>query len=390
MISSIHLFFLLLSFICPLIASHQTDVKESMSFLVVVPSFPKIHDVCMLNFITGLIDRGHKVHIYALNEGDFINVQQDVIDYDLVNKTFFKKLPHSHSLRKYDVIVFQLGHLLFDVKKRRKFKGKVAVCLRGYDVTGFLRENPHAYKKHFDSCDLFMPVCEAFKKILINIGCPSEKIAVHHSSIDCSKFTFKEREMPRHGIINIVSAGRFVEKKGFEYAIRAVAQLIKKYPRIRYTIIGAGQLKEKYQDLIQELNIEDYITLDNWHAHEEYIDILNNAHIFILPSVTAQNNDQEGIPNVLKEAMAMGLLVVATDHSGNSELIEDGISGYLVPERDSDAIVQAIDNLLNSPEQWKSMQLVAVDKIHREFDKEKENDKLEQLFYKLLEKKERL
>lgn len=234
-----------------------------------------------------------------------------------------------------------------------------------------------------------MPVCEAFKKILINIGCPLRKIAVHHSSIDCSKFIFKEREMPQQGIINIVSAGRFVEKKGFEYAIQAIAQLVKKYPQIRYTIIGAGQLKEKYQDLIRELNIEDYIQLDGWHAHEEYIDILDSAHIFILPSVTAENNDQEGIPNVLKEAMAMGLLVVATDHSGNGELIEHGISGYLVPERDTDAIVQAIDKFLTSPKQWKSMQLAAVEKIHREFDKEKENDKLEQLFYKLIEKKER-
>ena len=78
---------------------------------------------------------------------------------------------------------------------------------------------------YFDSCDLFMPVCEAFKKIAERIGCNPEKIVVQHSAIDCSRFIFKERKRPRRSTINIVSAGRFVEKKGFDYAIRAIAQL---------------------------------------------------------------------------------------------------------------------------------------------------------------------
>lgn len=357
--------------------------QQPMKILMVVASFPKIHDICMLNQMTGLIDRGHDVHIYALHKGDFINVQEDVIKYDLINKTIFE-MPDSFD--EYDIIMFQLGHKLFDVKKTHNFQGKVAVCLRGYDITGFLRENPHAYDQYFDTCDLFMPVCEAFKKLLEQEGCPSEKIVVHHSAIDLSRFTFQHVNLPEEGIFNIISAGRFVEKKGFEYSIRAVARLVKKYPNIRYRIIGDGILKSKYKKLIKKLHVNKNIKLDGWHNHDEYIAILQQAHLFILPSVTADNNDQEGIPNVLKEAMAMGLLVVATDHSGNGELIENKVSGFLVPERSSHLICKTVEYILNNYDAWLPIQLAAVDKVHQEFDRETENDKLEAIFYDLLQK----
>ena len=64
------------------------DQKQPMKILMVVATFPKIHDICMLNQMTGMIDRGHEVHMFASSKGDCINVQEDVIMYDLVNKTF--------------------------------------------------------------------------------------------------------------------------------------------------------------------------------------------------------------------------------------------------------------------------------------------------------------
>ena len=175
-----HVGFLCLLFLmCP--TSVDAAIKKPMKILMVVPSFPKIHDICMLNQMTGLIDRGHDVHIYSLLRGDFSHVQQEVITYDLIHKTFFK-LPRS--LDEYDIVVFQLGHKLFDIKKTHNFKGKVVVCLRGYDITGFLKENPNFYQKYFDSCDLFMPVCEAFKKILSD---PQYKEELRKKSLDTVK-----------------------------------------------------------------------------------------------------------------------------------------------------------------------------------------------------------
>ena len=181
-----------------------------------------------------------------------------------------------------------------------------------------------------------------------------------------------------------MSAGRFIEKKGLIYAINAIAPIVKKYPHVRYTLIGDGILKKKYKRRIKKWNVKDKIKMVGWCTHKKYIELLEKAHLFVLPSITAQNNDQEGIANVLKEAMAMGLLTIATDHSGNAELIEDKVSGFLVPERNSKAIYKVIDAILQSPHQWQKMQNAAVEKVHTEFDKEKENDKLEAILYRLI------
>lgn len=357
--------------------------NKSMKILMVVASFPKIHDICMLNQITGLIDRGHDVWIYSLHKGDMVNIQDDVARYNLVKKTIFYDLPET--LDDYDIVMFQLGHKLVNIRKTHHYKGKIVVCLRGYDITGYLQEKPHAYDAYFDICDLFMPVCEFFKTLLLTQGCPKDKIIVHHSAIDCSKFKFKQRQLPRQGNINIVSSGRFVEKKGFAYSIRAVANLIKKFPNIKYTIIGEGILKKKYKKLIRRLGVEDRIKLDGWHAHDEYIAILDKAHIFIAPSVVADNNDQEGIPNVLKEAMAMGIVTIATNHAGNPELINDNVSGFLVQERSIAQISETIEYILNNQEKWPSMQEAAAQKIRQEFERENENDKLEAILLNLLQ-----
>jgi len=360
-----------------------TFSKQRLNILMDLPSFPKIHDICMLNQITGLLGKGHRVIIKALKLGDTKNLQKDVIKYQLLSKTIIGN-DFPKNLNDYDIVVFQLGHKAVNIKKTHNFKGKVVICLRGYDITGFIKDNLHAYDEFFNTCDLFMPVCEAFKTTLQKLGCNPHKIIVHHSGIDCNSFAFKARTIPKTGTINILSAGRYVEKKGFIYSIIAVTHLIKKYPRIRYTIIGDGELKQKYTRLINKLGMRGKITLVNWYPHEEYIKVLDRSHIFIVPSVTANDNDQEGIPNVLKEAMAMGLFVIGTDHSGNSELIQNNVSGFLVPERSASSIENIVEYILNNSEKLTDMQKAARFKVEQEFDNKKVNDMLEKIFLNLV------
>lgn len=356
--------------------------NQTMKILMVVAEFPKIHDICILNQITGLIDRGHDVNIFSFLRGDCSHVQKRVLEYKLLEKTIFGQLPNN--LNNYDIVMFQLGHKLIDIRKSHNYQGKIVVCLRGYDITGYLKEHPYGYHQYFNSCDLFLPVCNAFKKKLEELGCDPNKIIVHHSAIDCSQFKFNPKQITKKNNINVVSAGRFIEKKGFVYAIHAIAKLIKKFPNVRYRIIGNGPLKQDYIDLINELRIENGIQIEDWYTHDEYIKILNSSHIFVLSSVTAENNDQEGIPNVLKEAMAIGLPVVATTHSGNRELIEDHVTGFLVPERDSKSLYYALKYIIKHPKLLRSIQEEAMRKVHQEFEIEKLNDELETILYNLV------
>ncbi len=347
----------------------------TLKILMVVPSFPKISDVHMLNQITGLIDLGLDVYIYTKRKNQFSKIQEDVKKYDLENRTFYKELPPN--LDEFDIVIFQLGHRAFDVKKEWNFKGKLAICFRGYDMSGYIKENPKVYDTIFPICDLFLPVCKLFEERIISLGGDPKNIAVIHSAIDCTRFKFKKRYAPQpHQKINIISAGRFVEKKGFEYAIRAVARLVKKHPNIRYTIIGGGPLAKRLKGLIKKLKVSKYVRILGWQTHDELVKILDKSHLFVAPSVTAKNGDLEGIPNVLKEAMAMGLLVISTYHAGIPELVEHGQSGLLVHERDYVALAKQIHYLMTHQKIWPLMGKFARKKVEEQFNKDQENKRL--------------
>ena len=139
-------------------------------------------------------------------------------------------------------------------------------------------------------------------------------------------------------MIRFVSVCRLIEKKGMRYAIKAIAKVIKKYKNIHFTIIGDGPLKKELKKLIKKRKIRNHVTLFGWATHDQIVNILDQSHIFLLPSITAENGDEEGIANALKEAMAMGLVSIGTWHAGNPELIDDSISGFLVPQKNSELL----------------------------------------------------
>ncbi|QQR62660.1 glycosyltransferase [bacterium] len=301
------------------------------------------------------------------------------------------------NLHKSDDIYIQFGDLgakLLSQIKNKQFKGGVVVCFRGNDISGILNKNPHMYDDLFKQADLFLPVCDFFKERLISLGCPAEKIITHHSAIETKKFTFKERAIKPDQRLNLISVARIAPKKGLEYTIQAVAHLKQTYPHIRCTVIGEAQpnhleYKRYLKALVKELGIEENVIFYGWAKTEDIIKELNTSDIFVLPSVTAQDGDQEGIPNALKEAMAVGLPVIATDHAGNSELIDHMQSGILVEEKNVEAITNAIEWILENQTSVKQMTKNARKKIEDEFDIESVITKLEYIFDTLIKEKKR-
>ena len=201
--------------------------------------------------------------------------------------------------------------------------------------------------------------------------------------IDCQKFTFTPRQPHPDGQIRLVTIARLVEKKGIEYSIRAVAKLSQIDPNLKYNIVGDGELRESLECLIQELDVGDTIKLLGWKDSKEIIKILNSAHIFLAPSVTSHNGELEGIPVVLMEAMAMGLPVVSTQHSGIPELVEDGVSGFLVPERDSEALAEKINYLIQHPDIWVQMGKEGRLQVEKFHNIDRLNERLIEIYQKL-------
>jgi colanic acid/amylovoran biosynthesis glycosyltransferase len=171
-----------------------------------------------------------------------------------------------------------------------------------------------------------------------------------------------------------------VEKKGIRYGIEAVGCLIASGRPVRYTVIGEGPMRAELQELVRALDLLEHVTFEGWKSHDEVVVWMKAADVLLVPSVIAADGDEEGIPNVAKEAMAMGLPVLATRHGGIPELIGDGVSGVLVPERDSAALAERLIELIDHPERWARMGTAARRRIEAEYDIERLNDELVALY----------
>jgi colanic acid/amylovoran biosynthesis glycosyltransferase len=362
---------------------------KPLHILFVVGHFPSPSQIFILNMMTGLIDQGHKVSIFSFNKDSLVNMHPNIKKYNLLKHVTYNTLPAK--LPKCDIVFCQFGYLGQKVFEMPRLSGwlkerRVVVCLRGSDLTAHFKQDPTRYKRLFRRANLFLPVCDYFRKKLIKLGCKHSKTVVYHSAIDCSQFSFISRIKPDNNHINFVSVCRFVKKKGLDDAIKAFAEIVRKYPKVHYFIVGDGEERTYLELLVYQLNLQDNVTFCGWKSHEEVVSILDKSHIFMLPSKKVDDGNEEGIPNALKEAMAMGLISIGTWHAGTPELIDHGVSGFLVSEQNVIELAQMIDYIIEHPGIWESVGLAARKKIEDEFETKQSIEKLEKLFYGLLDK----
>ncbi|MFQ5628509.1 MAG: glycosyltransferase family 4 protein, partial [bacterium] len=147
----------------------------------------------------------------------------------------------------------------------------------------------------------------------------------------------------------LLAVGRLVEKKGFPYLIEACKQLREQGIQFRCEIAGDGPMHAQLEKQVWQSGLDDAIVLHGALPPEEIKKFYAQASLFVLPSFITKSGDRDGIPNVILEAMAMALPVVATRVSGIPEAIVHEETGLLVPEKDADALAQAIINLLSNP-----------------------------------------
>ena len=410
-----------------------------MKIAHVVEKFPHLSETFALNQMAGAIERGHDVEILALQgpTEHLDNVHPIVDNYNLLEKVKFSpSIPDNFLVRlaklaghlgrspnrnwpvvlqllngfrygqeafalrllyrampllggaRYDIIHCQFGTtglvaLLF--RDLGLLDGQLVVSFRGRDISWAVNHyGDRVYDRLFREASVYLPNSRFFGQRVLDLGGDPEKLHVHGSGIDTARFQFKPRSRQSEGTTRIVTIGRLVEKKGIEYAIRAVAKLAPTHPAIDYAIIGDGPLKQELQTLIDRLNVGHIVTLLGWKRQEELIDILDCSHILVAPSVTADDGDADAPVNTLKEAMAMGLPAIGTWHGGIPELLEDGRSGYLVPERDVDALAARLADLIDRPQDWATMGAIGRKKVETCYDMNVLNDDLIAIYASLL------
>lgn len=140
----------------------------------------------------------------------------------------------------------------------------------------------------------------------------------------------------------VVFVGRLVEKKGVEYLLKAFTAIIQKHSDARLVIAGDGPLMNQLVDLASVLKIADATDFVGYVSGEKKTNLLCNASVYVVPSIIADDGDAEGLPVSLLEGLAYSNICVATNESGASEIITNSTSGFLVPQKDVDALESAI------------------------------------------------
>lgn len=303
----------------------------------------------------------------------------------------YNELPSIFRKKKVNIIHARFGTTgakLLSVKKKTKLP--MLTSFHGFD----LPSNKNTRRKYgknlrrlFKEGDLFTATSKNMRKILMKYGCPPKKVIVHHSGIDVHQFSFKPREKPKDKKITILSVGRLVEKKGMEYLIDAFAKVRKKNSNVYLRIVGDGELRKKLKRKVRRLGLKKRIKFLGELTHEEVAKEMQKSHLFVLASLKDKNGNQEGIPNVIKEAMASGMPVVSTRHAGIPELVRDGESGYLVSEKNSKALSKTLLKLVRRPHKWEKMGEVGREIVEESFNVHKQIDKLEAIYDRLLGRK---
>lgn len=358
---------------------------QPMKILYVVDKFPYYTKTVILNQIISLLELGHDVYIYASKGNKSDKLDPEIFKYNILERTYHHCMPPD--LNTYDVIAFQYGDLgksFAKLKKVCKLKAKLVTCFRGGDITKDAMINGIYYQELFDTCDLFLPICEYFKYKLVSLGCDSKKIFVSYSPINCERFSYQERSVYEEQNIRIVSVHRLHESKGTEFVIAAIRNLVKEYPGIEYLVAGDGPEREHLENLIKRYGLTNNVKLLGWRSQEEVAQLLSTAHLFILFSVTSREGTQEAIPNAIKEAMLMGLPVISTYHGGIGELVKNGYNGFLVPERDYSTLTDILSYLFKHRTIWPLIGKRGRESVRQKFDMWRLGAKLEHVLYTCL------
>ncbi len=166
----------------------------------------------------------------------------------------------------------------------------------------------------------------------------------------------------------LLSIGRFVPKKGFDDLLAAVARLRRENVPVRLTLVGDGRLRLSLKRLCRRLGIESVVDMPGFLPHDRVQALMRSHDIFLMPSVQTASGDRDGIPNVIMEALSCRMPVIATDVCGIKEVVRDGETGLLAPQRDPRALADGVRRLLADRDEALRMAARGRDLVLRMFD----------------------
>lgn len=267
------------------------------------------------------------------------------------------------------------------------------VSFYGFDVTRWPLKhpaNPDRMQALFSHVAAVFCEGPVMGQRLVEFGCPRDKIVLQHLGVPLKKLPYRPRAWRRGEELRVLIAAAFREKKGLPYGIRALAEL-RKHIDLSLTIVGdasskPGDTEEKNRILaaIRESGLEPHTRMVGFQPYDVLLNEAYDHHVFLAPSITATDGDTEGgAPVSIIEMAATGMAIVSTTHCDIPEVVIDGKTGLLAPERDSKALTDRLEWLIDNPDDWRSLLDAGRSHVEKEFDCVKQGIKLAEHYHRL-------
>lgn len=267
-----------------------------------------------------------------------------------------------------------------------KLKVKHVVTFYGMDVNKLPVQHPvwwERYHRLFAEVDQVLCEGPHMARCIVGLGCPDHKVKVQHLGVDVDNILFQPRQWHADEPLRVLLAASFREKKGIPYAIGAL-QIVARDVPVLLTIIGdAGQEPESQQEkariftALERSGLKEHTRLLGYQTHQAMLQEAYDHHLFLQPSIAAQDGDTEGgAPVAIIEMLATGMPVVATTHCDIPEVVGPAFAHLLAPERDVAKLAKCIQSLLNEPDGWSSLVLEGRKHIENEYHQIKQAERL--------------
>jgi colanic acid/amylovoran biosynthesis glycosyltransferase len=268
----------------------------------------------------------------------------------------------------------------------RALRVPLVVTFHGYDVTSFPLSPRYRddYRRYlFPRAALLIAASGFVRSRLEALGAPQHKLVTHHIGVPLDLYGPPSTCSHREGI-RLLSVGRLVECKGHEYLLRAAATLMRAGQRVSLMLVGDGPLRSTLEGLAADLGIESVVQIMGWQTPHSVSELMGDADVFIMPSVTTSDGGAEGMGLAQLEAAASGLPVVASRVGGIPEGVVDGETGFVVDEKSPEALADRIALLAGDSQLRRAMGVAGRRMVEERFDLARQTEVLECLYDQVL------
>lgn len=270
--------------------------------------------------------------------------------------------------RKIDIVLCEYGPSGVEMMPfAKKLNIPLIVHFHGYDAyrDDVLRSYGLKYKELFSEMTFAIVVSRHMQEQLLKLGCEQKKIQTLCYGIDTVIFQSKNN---KRNVGVFIACGRFVDKKAPYLTIRAFEKVYKKNSDVKLIMIGDGELFQSCKELTETLKIDDAVDFKGVLKHDEISELYSQSFAFVQHSITTAQNDSEGTPLAILEAMCAGLPIISTKHGGIVDVVNEAKTGFLIEEGDVDAMAEKMEFLFHHPEIAEQMGQNAAGVVNREYN----------------------